>query len=230
MAINSGKVLVVSDYDRTLAHEKDGFFVSEEVKRRIQSFVERNYFAIVSGREKRLIDIFAKGLKPTAWVLENGTLIFVGDEEILNVPRSWFQIREEVTSRLEKMGINFSVGRVIVYVNNRGFTDQELSQLREICDVEYNRGDAMILPKGINKASGIAKLKEILKFNGKTIGVGDGENDLKMMEVVDVKVAVGNAVPMIKEVADLVLKHEDGEGILELLDLIDSGKLTKKTN
>ncbi len=152
-------------------------------------------------------------------------MIFVKGEEKVNAPECWFHEREKISSTLKEMNIPYSLGKVIIYINNRKLSHEEISSLNELCDVEYNRGDAMLLPKGVNKASGILKLKEILKFGGLTVGVGDGENDLKMMEVVDVKVAVKNAVPCIKEIADVVLTHEDGEGIMELLDMIEKGEL-----
>ncbi len=226
MDISSSKFLVVSDYDRTLASEADDFFLKEEVKRRVEEFAKRHLFAVVSGREKRLIDNFARGLKITGWVLENGALIYVGGKEVINAPKSWFERRQEISKILTEMKIPHSVGKVIIYVNNTQPGQLEISSLRDNCDIEFNRGDSMILPKGVNKANGILKLKEILGFNGTVIGVGDGENDAKMMEVVDVKVAVKNAINPIKEMADIVLDYDNGQGIIELLDMIEDGELS----
>lgn len=228
MATSLSKVLVVSDYDRTLAHEKNGFFLDERVKRRVENFIKVNFFAVVSGRERRLMELFAKGFSPSAWVLENGALIFLDEKEVVNAPPCWFSLREKVSSLLEDMGIPYSLGKVIVYINNRELTPEEVSSLSGMCDVEYNRGDAMLLPKGVNKASGVSKLRELLHFDGLTVGVGDGENDLKMMSAVDIKVAVKNAVPCIKDIADIVLSREDGEGVVELLDMIERGELNVK--
>lgn len=49
-----------------------------------------------------------------------------------------------------------------------------------------------------------------------TIAIGDAENDHSMLEIAEVGVAVANAVPSLKQHADLVLAEPDGTGIVEL--------------
>lgn len=57
--------------------------------------------------------------------------------------------------------------------------------------------------KGVSKAVGIKKLVEALnKDMQDTIAFGDGRNDLEMLEEVNTGVAMGNAVPEAKAVAN----------------------------
>jgi len=74
---------------------------------------------------------------------------------------------------------------------------------------------ADILPAGVSKA---VALKEALKNFGdiipeKTIFFGDGMNDIELMEMADIGVAMGNGVEALKEVADFVTKNIEDDGI-----------------
>ncbi|EWG07535.1 MAG: SPP-like hydrolase [Candidatus Aramenus sulfurataquae] len=218
------EVLVASDYDRTLSEEKDNFFISERVKKRINDFSRRHFFVVVTGRERRFIERLAYGLCPTAWVLENGALLLLNGKVIYNVPRGWSTTRYEVGKRLERNGIEFTYGEVIVYVNNSPKAVEKILSDIEV-KVEWNRNDAMVLPRGVNKGTGILKLAKIMGFKGKIVGVGDSQNDISLFEVADFKVAVNNALEEIKRIADLVLSKPDGEGVIELLDMIEEGRL-----
>lgn len=72
---------------------------------------------------------------------------------------------------------------------------------------------------GINKATA---MKIYLEHVGVTsencIAVGDGPNDLQMMEYAGVSVAMGNALDSVKERADFVTAHIDEDGILKAFE------------
>jgi len=85
----------------------------------------------------------------------------------------------------------------------------------------------------IVSASGgkVAGIKEYLKQTGirreETMAFGDGENDMGMLEFVGIGVAMGNAEPCVKEIADHVTSSVDEGGILNALTaygLIDPTK------
>lgn len=68
--------------------------------------------------------------------------------------------------------------------------------------------------KGVSKAVGIKKLVEALnKDMQDTIAFGDGRNDLEMLEEVNTGVAMGNAVPEAKAVANEVCQDVINDGI-----------------
>ncbi|RSD28183.1 Cof-type HAD-IIB family hydrolase [Mesobacillus subterraneus] len=81
-----------------------------------------------------------------------------------------------------------------------------------------------ILPAGGSKAEGIKKMIERLGFKTEDVyAFGDGLNDLEMLETVGTGVAMGNAVPELKELANMVTKDVDDNGIwhgLKKLNLI----------
>jgi hypothetical protein len=77
----------------------------------------------------------------------------------------------------------------------------------------------MVLPAGINKATGLkAAVKELGLSLHNVVGVGDAENDHAFMSVCECSVAVGNALPSIKERADIVTPGERGHGVTELVN------------
>lgn len=68
--------------------------------------------------------------------------------------------------------------------------------------------------KGVSKAVGIKKLVEALnKDMQDTIAFGDGRNDLEMLEEVNTGVAMGNAVPEAKAVANEICQDVIDDGI-----------------
>lgn len=87
--------------------------------------------------------------------------------------------------------------------------------------VIFNKGAVMILPSGVNKATGL--LEALKRFNlspEKLVGVGDAENDHAFLELCGLPVAVANALPAIKEKAGWVTTHAGGAGVVELIEAI----------
>ncbi len=75
-----------------------------------------------------------------------------------------------------------------------------------------NSGELSI--PGINKATAIATLLDHLQIDqADTFAYGDGHNDIEMLEYVEVGVAMGNAKPEVKRVADDVTARHDEDGI-----------------
>lgn len=62
-----------------------------------------------------------------------------------------------------------------------------------------------IFPPGVTKAAAVSALKQRMGAD-RLVVFGDNLNDLPMFEVADVAVAVGNALPEVKEAATLVIE------------------------
>ena len=50
------------------------------------------------------------------------------------------------------------------------------------------------------------------------VGVGDGENDLPLLRLCGLSVAVNNALPILKETSDWVMTQDPGNGVVELIN------------
>jgi len=84
-----------------------------------------------------------------------------------------------------------------------------------------------ITPKGINKST---TLKKWSKYTGvppeKIIGFGDSLNDMEFLQACGFKVAMGNSVAEIKEIADRVIGHIDNNSLAKyLIKIIRGGDL-----
>jgi hydroxymethylpyrimidine pyrophosphatase-like HAD family hydrolase len=84
--------------------------------------------------------------------------------------------------------------------------------------VIFNKGAVMVLPSGINKATGLAAaLAEMQISPENTVAVGDAENDHALLANCGLGIAVANATESIKNEADLVLANGNGAGVRELI-------------
>lgn len=108
------------------------------------------------------------------------------------------QMRIDGRLRVGKVCINASdLARV---ANDDGFIDREF----ELCSTGGQNRE--LSPKGIDKGVGVARALEYLgrTGNARTFGFGDSGNDLGMLAAVETAVAMGNAMPEVKAVADYV--------------------------
>jgi hydroxymethylpyrimidine pyrophosphatase-like HAD family hydrolase len=87
--------------------------------------------------------------------------------------------------------------------------------------VILNKRAVMILPAGIDKATGLAAALDQLGLAPRdVVGVGDAENDLAFLASCGCSVAVRNALPLVKERVDLVTEGDHGAGVAELINRI----------
>lgn len=108
------------------------------------------------------------------------------------------QVRVDGRLRVGKVCINASdLARV---ANGDGFIDREF----ELCNTGGQNRE--LSPKGIDKGVGVARALAHLgrEGNARTFGFGDSGNDLGMLAAVETAVAMGNAMPEVKAVADYV--------------------------
>lgn len=84
--------------------------------------------------------------------------------------------------------------------NDDGFIDRNF----ELCNTGGQNRE--LSPKGIDKGVGVARALEYLGREGNacTFGFGDSGNDLGMLAAVETAVAMGNAMPEVKALADYV--------------------------
>lgn len=75
-----------------------------------------------------------------------------------------------------------------------------------------------VVRRGVSKAGAVETLAESLGFaTERVVAFGDGENDLAMITAAGIGVAMGNAVPAVKQSAQLVTADNDSDGIAAAL-------------
>ena len=84
--------------------------------------------------------------------------------------------------------------------------------------VILNKSAVMILPSGVNKGTGLtAALDRLGIAPEQVVAVGDAENDGDFLALCGYSAAVANALPALKDRADLVTKRDHGAGVRELI-------------
>jgi len=219
------------DYDGTLAHH--GVVDQATLGALEKLLATGRKLILVTGRELRHLSEVFPHLDLFEWVVaENGALLYrpAANEEIVlcEVPPP------EFATRLRNRGVqNISEGRVIVAT----WTPHETTVLETIRDmgldlqVIFNKGAVMVLPASVNKASGLkAALKQMKLSPHEVVGVGDAENDHAFLSLCECSVAVANALPAVKERADLKMTADHGAGVAELIDEIVADDLEHLTH
>ena len=207
------------DYDGTLARHGRVDEATLAALDRIQASGRR--LLIVTGRLlPDLMEVFPEAKRFDHIVAENGAVLYrpsTGETKDLGAP-----FDPKFVTELEGRGVNrISTGRVIV-ATWEPFENIVLDTIRDLgleLQVIFNKGAVMVLPSGINKATGLsAALSELGLSARNVVGVGDAENDHAFLSSCECGVAVANALPTVKERADVVTSKDHGDGVQEIIE------------
>ncbi len=212
---------LATDYDGTLAH--DGR-VNETTLAALERLLSTGRkLILVTGRElPDLLAIFPE-VHLFEWVVaENGALLYrpsTKEERTLASPPP-----NNFVPTLRRRGVDrVSAGRVIVatWEPYQKIVLDTIHDLGLELQVIFNKGAVMVLPSGITKATGLtAALKELELSPHEVVGVGDAENDHAFFSLCECAVAVANALPAVKQRADLVTRGDHGAGVAVLIGLL----------
>ena len=208
---------LATDFDGTLAHDGAVSASTLDALHRLRD--ARFRLILVTGRElHELQAIFPKLNWFDLAVVENGAVLFhphTGRVETLAAaPPSDF------VARLHEKGLPLQIGKVIVatWEPHETVVLETIKHLGLELQVVFNKGAVMILPSGVNKATGLRTAAQRLGLALTEIaGVGDAENDHAFLEICGYSVAVANALPAIREKVDLVTSADHGDGVSELI-------------
>lgn len=209
------------DYDGTLAH--DGRVADSTVAALERAAKTGRRLLLVTGRElDDLQRVFSRLDLFERVVAENGGLLYrpdTRDRVPLGPPPP-----EELVRRLRDQDVRpLGVGDVMV-ATRQPHDGAVLEAIRELgleLQVIFNKGAVMVLPSGINKASGlVAALDELGLSRHNVLGVGDAENDHAFLDACECSVAVANALPALKERCDIVTEGSRGAGVEEIVERV----------
>lgn len=113
-----------------------------------------------------------------------------------------------------------TVGEKIVYYAAPKGTQGVAADLGDRFNVvRFSFGDAAddcgeVTDSRYTKATGIAEILEYFKASeDDTVAVGDGDNDLEMMDFAALGIAMGNGTPALKAVADIITDDINSDGL-----------------
>lgn len=225
-------IALASDYDGTLAYH--GHVRESTVKAVEELKSSGRRLILVTGRQlPELLEIFPQ-VELFEWVVaENGALLYcprTRESRLVAEP-----MPESLPKLLRERGVgNLQTGQAIL-ATWRPHECAVLEALRDLGldrQIIFNKDAVMVLPTGINKASGLAAALSELKLSPhNVVAVGDAENDIPMLTLAGCGVSVENALDSVKRKSDLVMNKDHGEGVEELIagllrdDLAESFRL-----
>ncbi|MBO0904145.1 HAD hydrolase family protein [Jiella sonneratiae] len=210
---------LATDFDGTLAH--DGVVAAETLAALARLKASGRRLILVTGRElPELLQIFSEDRLFDRIVAENGALLFDPDtrhETLLSPPPP-----ADFVARLREKGVGpIAVGRGVV-ATWEPHQNAVLEAVREAgleLQIVFNKGAIMILPPGVNKASGLhAALRDLELSAHNVAAVGDAENDHALLAASGCGAVVANAVAALRASADLCLSGDHGAGVAELAE------------
>jgi HAD superfamily hydrolase (TIGR01484 family) len=213
-----------TDYDGTLASQGQVAPAALEALKRLKASGCK--LLMVTGRElPDLRSVFPEIDLFDAIVAENGALLYrpnLGEEPLGPEPPKAL-IHELKRRKIEPL----AVGRTIVATarTNEAEVAAALEALELPWRMIFNKDSVMVLPDGVDKASGlIAGLLALGLTPADALGVGDAENDHPFLAACGVSAAVANALPALKAEVDIVTEGEEGAGVAWLIgQLLDGG-------
>ncbi|MEO8701631.1 MAG: HAD-IIB family hydrolase [Kofleriaceae bacterium] len=210
---------LAADYDGTLAHHGRIDEATWAALRKLRDSGRK--LIMVTGRQ--LDELLAIVEHPELFdriVAENGALVYepTTKEIRLTCPPSSPAFVEALQAR----GVEpVAVGRAIV-ATWEPHQDAVLATIHDLgleLQVIFNKGAVMVLPSGVNKATGLlAALQELGLSVHNVVGIGDAENDHALLAACECGVAVANALPALAKRADHVTSRDHGGGVAELID------------
>ena len=213
----SGYQALATDYDGTIATEgkvgSETWIALEQLKAAGKKLI------LVTGRHLEDLQKVCRQLSLfDLLVLENGALIYdVAEAEGQRLAKPPPDALIEI---LQDKGVTpLATGQVMIGTRQPyGPTvEAAIAKLGIPWRIVLNKGAVMVMPIGIDKASGLlAAMRTLNLERDRVVGVGDGENDLDLFKVCGFSVAVANALPEVKQAADWVTEGECGVGVCQI--------------
>lgn len=207
------------DYDGTLAH--NGRVSPDTLAALERLLASGRRLIMVTGRQlDELLEIFPE-LGLFEWVVaENGGLLYRPSTKKLRPLAD--APRPEFVARLAECGVApVATGSTIVatWEPHEQTVLEVIRSLGLELQVIFNKGAVMVLPAGVNKASGLtAALEQMGLSRHNVVGVGDAENDHAFLEACEFSAAVSNALDSVKHSADFTTAGARGDGVAELIE------------
>jgi len=155
-------------------------------------------------------------------VVENGGVIESrGSREVLGNFAKCQNAYNHLKSELPVEKVQNSNLRISEIAITRKFPVNVIKEVLEGFDVEvYDSKFAIhITDPSVNKGSSVIKVAADIGVSpGEILAIGDSENDIEFLSAAGVKVAVSNANPELKDVADYVTSKPHGDGVREAVE------------
>ena len=219
---------LATDYDGTLASHGQADAGALSAIERLRMSGRRAI--LLTGRHlDDLLTVFPRTRLFDYVVAENGAVLYE--------PRTREQTylgklpSEEFLHRLRELtGDSVALGKVVIStcLPHHIAVLQAIQETGQELQIIFNKEAVMVLPSGINKASGLEyALRKLGLSRHEAVGIGDAQNDHSFLERCECAVAVANALPSIRLLAAFTTSGEAGRGVTELIEELIADDLSR---
>lgn len=222
---------IATDYDGTVATAGRIDDAAVESLRRFR-LSGRKTLLVTGRRVEDLKTVFPYDDLFDLWVAENGALLYWPQENRFE-PLAESPPPKLVETLIGRGAPPLAVGRIVIAMlePQLAIAEAVVRELGLAISPILNKGNLMLLPEGIDKASGLLAALPKLGLDAElTIGIGDAENDLCLLDACGLGVAVDNALPLLKAGADIVTLGARGTGVAEIVEAVLSADKVRHDN
>lgn len=153
-------------------------------------------------------------ISPIVEILRKNEIEFYINDDGINVPHSHEYIPKDPFS-IFTTGFDNDLALMVqqeISVNPRLHVSNYISWIN-------GQTGILVSHKNATKQHGILEVAKALNIStDEIIGVGDGYNDFPLLMACGLKVAMGNAVPELKEIADYIAPSVDEDGVADVIE------------
>lgn len=219
---------LATDYDGTLANDGQADPAALSAVEQLRMSGRRS--VLLTGRQVDDLLTVCPRLRLFDYVVaENGAVLYE--------PRTREQTclgklpSREFLKRLRQLTDNsITVGNVVVstWLPHHIAVLQAIQETGLELQIIFNNEAVMVLPSGINKASGLEHaLRKLGLSRHEAVGIGDAQNDHSFLESCECAVAVANAVPAVRRLAAFTTSGNAGRGVTELIEELIADDLSR---
>ena len=219
---------IITDLDHTLTEKKaKDVFDEEDFDKELLRELKKLGIDLFLATSRPLIYAKAAAKKFKLWkaiICENGSVIYFPDEK-KTITISTYHMRRAKKKLVEKNYEGTTTGKVAVTLPTK-YEEEVIELLGKTAQhivFSHNVDETILVPEGVNKGLGVRLVMQHLNVDlDKTICIGDGENDIDLFLNPGFKIAVANAHPKLKELANQVTEKPRTQGVREIIEKIKS--------
>ena len=212
-------VALATDYDGTLASQGSVDGETIDALKRLAATGRKSI--LVTGRQLEDLErVFPEVTIFDLVVAENGPVLSrprSGEIRLLAQPPA-----PTFVDALRRRGVDpLAIGHVVVATvqPNDTLVAEVIAELGLDLQVILNKGSVMVLPRSVDKATGLAQALNEMSLSPETVvGVGDAENDITFLSMCGRGIAVANALDAVKQRADYVTQGGSSAGVREIIN------------
>lgn len=193
----------------------------------LKTHEQRHVCKMDSVKAKQVIEAFKDAGRPPIVYTFDGHINAEYTEIKNDYEKNFIEKRKKKYHRFEQVQ-DHNIGNDTVYINGidcKETMDKVAENLSKIEGIKFSyyldvySGDKHFIEvysDEAGKQNAIERLKKLYGFD-RVVAFGDNANDVEMLKSADIGIAVGNARPEAKAVADLIIDTNDNDGVVKYL-------------